>query len=65
MAIFCVKEMREYRGITRYRLAQLSGLSNSTLQDIENNSNPNPTFRSMCKIADALEVSLDDLRREE
>lgn len=29
---------------------------------IENSENPNPTFKIMCKLADALEVSLDDLR---
>lgn len=59
-----VKELREYRKLSRYRLAKLSGVNESTLQMIENSDNPNPTFRVMCKIADALEVSLDDLRKE-
>lgn len=31
---------------------------------IENSENPNPTSQVMCKIADALELSLDDLRKE-
>lgn len=59
-----LKELREYRNLSRYRLAKLSGVNESTLQMIENSDNPNPTFRVMCKIADALEVSLDDLRKE-
>ncbi|WP_054767297.1 helix-turn-helix transcriptional regulator [Lysinibacillus parviboronicapiens] len=57
-----LKEIREYRGLSRYRLAKISGVNDSTLQMIENSENPNPTFKIMCKIADALEVSLDDLR---
>lgn len=59
-----LKEIREYRGLSRYRLAKISGVNDSTLQMIENSENPNPTFKIMCKIADALEVSLDDLRKE-
>ncbi|MFD4491687.1 helix-turn-helix transcriptional regulator [Lysinibacillus fusiformis] len=57
-----LKEIREYRGLSRYRLAKISDVNDSTLQMIENSENPNPTFKIMCKIADALEVSLDDLR---
>lgn len=57
-----LKEIREYKGLSRYRLAKISGVNDSTLQMIENSENPNPTFKIMCKIADALEVSLDDLR---
>ncbi|MGE7951661.1 helix-turn-helix transcriptional regulator [Lysinibacillus xylanilyticus] len=57
-----LKEIREYRGLSRYRLAKISGVNDSTLQMIENSESPNPTFKIMCKIADALEVSLDDLR---
>lgn len=60
--IFRLKEVRENRGLSRYQLAKLSGVNDSTLQMIENNENPNPTFKIMCKIADALEVSLDELR---
>ncbi|WP_409370336.1 helix-turn-helix domain-containing protein [Lysinibacillus sp. 38-6] len=59
---FRLKEIREYKGLSRYRLAKLAGVNDSTLQMIENNENPNPTFKVMCKIADALEVSLDELR---
>lgn len=57
-----VKKIREQKGLSRYRLAKLSGVNESTLQNIENSENPNPTFNVMCKIADALEVSLDEFR---
>lgn len=63
--IFRLKEVRESIGISRYRMSKLSGVNESTLQMIENSENPNPTFNVMCKIADTLEVSLDELRRKE
>lgn len=59
-----LKEIREQKNITRYRLAKLTGVPQSTLQMIENSEDPNPTFKTMCKIADALDISLDELRRE-
>lgn len=58
-----LKEIRETRNITRYHLSKMAGIRESTLQNIENSSNPNPTFKTMCKIADALEITLDELRR--
>jgi len=57
-----IREVRESKSISRYQLAKLTGLGESTLQMIENSDDPNPTFKVLCKIADALEVSLDDLR---
>lgn len=58
-----LKELRESKGISRYKLAKLTGLNESTLQNIENSNDPNPTFKVLCKIADALDITLDELRR--
>ncbi|MGM8212596.1 helix-turn-helix domain-containing protein [Virgibacillus sp. W0430] len=58
-----LKRIRKSKGISRYKLAKLSGLNESTLQNIENSNDPNPTFKVMCKLADALGITLDDLRR--
>lgn len=59
-----LKEVRELKGISRYKLSKLSGVKESTLQNIENSNDPNPTFKVMCKIADALDITLDELRRK-
>ena len=59
-----IREIRERKGISRYRLAQMSGVQESTLQNIENSKDPNPTFKILCRIADALNVSLDDFREK-
>lgn len=61
--ILNLTKTRESKNISRYALAQKSGLRESTLQNIENSCDPNPTFKVMCKIADALEITLDELRR--
>lgn len=60
--VFRLKFIRESRGISRYQLAKISGVKDSTIQMIENSESSNPTFKIMCKLADALEVNLDDLR---
>ncbi|MFJ8064864.1 helix-turn-helix domain-containing protein [Psychrobacillus sp. NPDC096426] len=65
MLKFKLKAIRESKGISRYRLSRIAGVNESTIQMIENSDDPNPTFKVMCKIADALEVSLDELRRNE
>ena len=59
-----LRQIRKEKGLSRYQLAKKAGLRDSTLQNIENSNDPNPTFKTMCKIADALEISLDDLRRK-
>lgn len=59
-----LKRIRVLKNISRYKLSKMTGLGESTLQNIENSKEPNPTFKTMCKIADALEISLDDLRKE-
>ncbi len=63
--MLCVREVREMKGISRYKLSRLSNVPASTLQSIENSKNPNPTFQVMCKIADALEITLDELRKHD
>lgn len=59
-----LREVRERQNITRYHLAKMTEIPQSTLQMIENSEDPNPTFKTMCKIADALEITLDELRRK-
>ena len=46
--------------ITIYRLAKLTGIPDTTLHNYKNGSEP--SFKNMCKIADALDVSLDIFR---
>nr|DAN38168.1 MAG TPA: helix-turn-helix domain protein [Caudoviricetes sp.] len=45
--------------MTQKALAEKAGISPNTIRNIKTES---ISFKNMCKIADALEVSLDELR---
>lgn len=47
--------------MTKKELAEKAGISQTTIQNIRNRKT---SFRNMVKIADALDVSLDEFRNE-
>jgi XRE family transcriptional regulator, aerobic/anaerobic benzoate catabolism transcriptional regulator len=55
-----VRKLRQRRGITLKRLAQLSGLSDRFLIEVEKGK-ANPSITSLVKLADALQTTLIDL----
>jgi XRE family transcriptional regulator, aerobic/anaerobic benzoate catabolism transcriptional regulator len=55
-----VRKLRQQRGITLKRMAQLSGLSDRFLIEVEK-GNANPSITSLVKLADALQTTLTDL----
>ncbi len=56
-----IKELRKKHKISQEELAKQAGITYSTLIKIESGANDNPTIKTMKKIADALDVSLDQL----
>ena len=61
MIIFHIKEIRESKKISAYKLAQKTNMSLSYLIELENNKKSNPTLQMLCKIAVALNVDVKDL----
>ena len=59
--VFVIKEVRQKRGISIYKLHKLTGLSYSYLYDLENNKIKNPSLLTMNKIAIALKVDIKKL----
>lgn len=58
------KNMKKYRakmGISQDKLSKLADVTFHTITKIESGATPNPGIETMSKIANALEVSLDDL----
>ena len=53
--------IRKQKGWSQERLAQEAGISYSTLIKLERNGIKNPKIETVIKLADALEVSLDEL----
>ena len=61
MFVFVIKEKRLKRNITIYKLSQITGINRSYLVQLENNKKFNPSLSVMHKIANALDVKIDDL----
>jgi transcriptional regulator with XRE-family HTH domain len=56
-----IRLIRNERTISIRKLSELTGLSKSTLSDIENSVSKKPTIDTVGKIARALEVSISEL----
>lgn len=56
-----LKRIRSIKGYSLEKVARLADLSLNTIVKIENGANTNPTFETLNKIAQALEISVDNL----
>ncbi|MBI2990333.1 MAG: helix-turn-helix transcriptional regulator [Candidatus Magasanikbacteria bacterium] len=56
-----VKKLREKLGISQEKLARLADVSNNTVVNIEAGKQDNPTIETLKKVANALQVRVDDL----
>jgi len=56
-----IKRIRQEKGISQDRLSKRADLALNTIVNIESGKNPNPTIETLKKIADALEVSIEEL----
>jgi len=56
-----IKKFRQEKGISQDRLSKLADLSLNTVVNIESGGNLNPTIETLTKIANALDVKVDDL----
>lgn len=55
------KRRRRAQGLSVARLEQASGVKAATIWRIEGGTGANPTLRTLCKLADALDCPLSDL----
>lgn len=56
-----VETILKEKDLTIYKLSKMTGISDNTLRNYRS-KHSNPSFTNACKIADALNISLDDLR---
>lgn len=61
MFVFVIRNVREKKNITIYKLSQMTKIARTYLVELENNKKFNPSLKTMYKIANALEVKIDDL----
>ena len=55
------KKLRAQKGYSLEKVARLADLSLNTVVRLESGINKNPTIETLTKIAQALDVSVDDL----
>lgn len=58
-----IQKALDEKNLSIYKLAKITGIRDSTLHNYKSGSEP--SFKNMCRIADALDVSLDYFRKEE
>ena len=56
-----LKELRGEKGWSQQKLAEKTGLSFNAITKIEQGLAKHPTLKTLVKIADVFEISLDDL----
>lgn len=56
-----VEKLLKEKGLSVYKLSKMTGIPDNTLRNYRS-KHSEPSFSNACKIADALNVSLDDLR---
>jgi transcriptional regulator with XRE-family HTH domain len=56
-----VKQLREKLGLSQEKLARLADVSNNTIINIEAGKQDNPTIDMLKKVANALNVSVEEL----
>lgn len=56
-----IRKLRIKKGLSQEKLARLADISNNTLIKVEMGMAKEPTITTVTKIADALEVSIDEL----
>ena len=58
-----IRNIRKAKGLSIMKLRELTGLSKSTISDLENGKS-SPTTETLEKIATALKINIEDLFRE-
>ena len=56
-----IKELRESKGMSQYRLAEITGINRSTINRYENGSIQKISFDNLMKICEALEIDIKEI----
>ncbi len=59
-----IKNIRKKKGLSQDKLSKLADVAYNTVVKIESGENSNPTIDTLKKIANALQVGVDDLIKE-
>jgi DNA-binding Xre family transcriptional regulator len=57
-----IEKIMEEKNISTYRLSKMTGISKQYFSQMKLKQTANPSFETVCKIADALDVDINDFR---
>lgn len=60
-----VEKFLNEKNMSQYQLSKKMNVSSGVITDLKKGRIKKPSFELACKLADALEVSLDDLREKQ
>ncbi|MDQ0362488.1 helix-turn-helix domain-containing protein [Breznakia pachnodae] len=55
-----LKELRNKKTMSIYQLSKATGLNESIIRKIESGERANPSIRTVAKLCECLEISIDD-----
>ena len=56
-----IKEVREAKGMSRYKLSQITGIHQSTLKRYEDKEIKKISFTNLLKICEALDIDIKEI----
>lgn len=56
MIVFVIKQLREKKNISQYRLSKITNISRTYIRNLENNKMRNPSVNILLSISEALNV---------
>ena len=56
-----IKEIRELKGVSQYRLAQITGINRSTIKRYEEGAIKNISLNNLIKICKALSIDIKEI----
>lgn len=57
-----IEKIMQEKNISVYRLSKMTGISRQYFSQMKLKQTENPSFETVCKIADALEVDINEFR---
>lgn len=56
----CMKRTMESKNLEVAEIAKKTGMSKSTIHDLENGTTTNPTIKTIAKLCEGIEISVDE-----
>lgn len=59
-----IEKIMQKKNISTYRLSKMTGISKQYFSQMKLKKTGNPSFETVCKIADALDIDINEFREK-